>query len=310
MKNVQHLKTVLFVLLLSIFPQASQADTELKIFLLNTEFFWDDQEPHEGAIIGLKEKNDKPPTTEEYEAKATFIANKIKELDANFVGLIEVESEIIVEKVREKLNDPDGWHVIFSKGRDTYTGQDVALLSRFAPTTGSITTFPDDREVYFDEFEEEKSSNPSKILSAEIHVEDQPITVIIAHLISRRSAGNDSKRLAQANVIRRHAVKAEINGYNVIVMGDINDTPDTQVIKRLRGFDDIWSDMFPATAFVPEEERYTYIYQGQKNLLDHILVSASLRYELNRKKTCKMIDLGDITDHRGVFTILKFKSAE
>ena len=57
--------------------------------------------------------------------------------------------------------------------------------------------------------------------------------MVVAHLISRRSE-NDSKRLAQASVIRRHIVKAIAKGRHVIVMGDMNDTPETPVLRRLR----------------------------------------------------------------------------
>ena len=41
---------------------------------------------------------------------------------------------------------------------------------------------------------------------------------------------------------------------NVIVMGDMNDTPTTPVINRLRGFDDIWGD-FLQTANAVEVDR-------------------------------------------------------
>ena len=51
---------------------------------------------------------------------------------------------------------------------------------------------------------------------------------------------------------------------NVIVMGDMNDTPATPVINRLRGFDDIWVISLQTANAVEVDNRYTYIHEGEK----------------------------------------------
>ncbi|MCZ6681286.1 MAG: peptidylprolyl isomerase [Candidatus Poribacteria bacterium] len=292
---------VTFILMLGLIGGAI-ADVEINLFLLNTEFFFDNEEPH-GSVVG---KSVPVPTLEQYEAKAIAIAELIDKHEANLVGLVEVENRAVLEKVRAYLTNRDDWNIVFDEGRDTFTGQDVAILTKFRVESGSVTNFPEEREVFFDG-DEERDVNPSKILGVELKVGTEPVYVLITHLISRRGT-NDAKRLAQANVVRRQAVKAMIDEKHVIVMGDMNDTPGTPVIKRLRGFDDIWGDLIQTANAVEANNRYTYIYQDQKNLLDHVLISPSLRNEFRNVKSgerCEIIDVGELSDHRAIIARLR-----
>ena len=294
---------VMFCLMLCSLGPAG-ADVEIDIFLLNTEFFFDSKEPH-GEVIG---KSVPIPTAEQYEVKAKTIAELIETHKANIVGLVEVENRAVLEKVKSYLADPDDWHIAFDEGRDTYTGQDVAILTKFRIVPGSVTNFPDEREVYFVDGQE-RDVNPSKILGVELKVDNQPYYILITHLISRRSS-NDPKRLAQATIVRRHAVKAMMAEKNVIVMGDMNDIPTTPVISRVRGFDDIWGDFLQTANAVEAVDRYTYIYKDQKNLLDHILISPSLRDEfrnVEKAKRCEIIDVDELSDHRAILARLRIE---
>ena len=299
-KPVSGIAVVFCLMLCSLSPAIG--DVEIDIFLLNTEFFFDNKEPH-GEVVG---KSVPVPTAEQYEAKARSIAELIDTHKANIVGLVEVENRVVLEKVKSYLASPDDWHIAFDEGRDAYTGQDVAVLTKFRIVRGSATNFPEEREIYFVDGQEH-DVNPSKILGVELKVDNQPYYVLIAHLISRRNP-RDAKRLAQATVVRRQAVKAMMADKNVIVMGDMNDTPGTPVINRLRGFDDIWGDFLQVANAVEAANRYTYIHEGQKNLLDHILISPSLRDEfrsVGERRQCEIIDVNGLSDHRAILARLR-----
>ena len=299
-KPVSAIFAVICLMLCSLGPAIG--DIEIDIFLLNAEFFFDNKEPH-GEVVG---KAVPIPTAEQYEAKARTIAELIDTHKANIVGLVEVENRAVLERVKYYLASPDDWQIAFDEGRDTYTGQDVAILTKFRVVPGSVTNFPVEREVYFVDGKE-RDVNPSKILGVELKIDNQPFYILIAHLISRRDS-NDAKRLAQATIVRRQAVKAMMADKNVIVMGDMNDTPATPVINRLRGFDDIWGDFLQTANAAEADNRYTYIYEGQKNLLDHILISPSLRNEfrnVEEGKQCKIIDVGGLSDHRAILSRLR-----
>ena len=169
---------------------------------------------------------------------------------------------------------------MFVQGRDTFTGQDVALLTTFTPDTNTATSYQDERDIFF-MGADERDTNPSKILGVLVDVGGEDIYVIVAHLISR-AGNNDAKRLAQANLIRRSTVVQMMAGRHVVLMGDMNDTPGTPAIRRMRGLDDIWGPMFQTANEVPEDERSTFVFQGEENLLDHILISPSLRRDFKR----------------------------
>lgn len=184
----------------------------------------------------------------------------------------------------------------------------MALLTRFPVVTGTATTFPEEREIYFQNNAEE-TVNPSKVLGVIVRIENQDFYILVTHLISRRGS-NDAKRLAQATVIRRHGVMAMIEAQNVIVMGDFNDTPGTPVLRRIRGFDDIWGNFIQTANEVPSAERFTYTYQGQQNLLDHILLSPSLYQDfrgISQADRCGIVDLENLSDHAGVVARLRVR---
>ena len=97
---------VLFCLMLCSLGQAI-GDIEIDIFLLNTEFFFDSEEPH-GQVVG---KSVPVPTAEQYEAKARTIAELIDTHGVNIVGLVEVEkpsctreSQILPRRSRRLAN--------------------------------------------------------------------------------------------------------------------------------------------------------------------------------------------------------------
>jgi len=54
-------------------------------------------------------------------------------------------------------------------------------------------------------------------------------------------------------------------------MGDLNSFFDSQPVQALRD-----AGLKHVLDFLPEEERYTYIFQGASQVLDHILVTPNL----------------------------------
>jgi hypothetical protein len=63
----------------------------------------------------------------------------------------------------------------------------------------------------------------------------------------------------------------------VAVVGDLNSFYDSRPINTLRQ-----AGMKHVFEIIPEDERYSYIYQGLSQTLDHIMVTPSLFELLNR----------------------------
>ena len=63
----------------------------------------------------------------------------------------------------------------------------------------------------------------------------------------------------------------------VLVLGDLNDFEFSETVKVLeRGADREGLELVDLWHFVPQDERYSYVFQGNGQILDHILVSPAL----------------------------------
>lgn len=248
----------------------------LTVMVINTEFLWDHREPHEGRIVG----NKKPaPTKEQYTAKLTYFAKLIKQHHADIVALTEIEGCHISNELSNKLGQ--GWSSLCQKGRDTFTGQDVAIVTTLSP--GPVTNF---KEHY--SYVGDKKIRPSKVLGAVLSDGNIYYQVTVAHLISKRG-NNDAKRLAQATAIRSGiaSMASQFPFHHEILMGDMNDTPGSPTLERLK------NGVLLNTS-TPNVCSYTY--RNLCSLIDHILISPSLA-----GGTLYDVEMDDnFSDHRAI----------
>lgn len=257
------------------------------IIALNTEWLWDTSEPHEGQVVGYAQDNIRPPSPKEYILETYAIAKTIEAYDADIVGLVEIENEAVAQKIKSFLSDE--WSLAFMKGRDSYTGQDVAILTRYDVIPDTLSNLPD-----FEGNAGGVTKKPSKVIAVGLKDDaGKTYYVVATHFLSKRS-NNDTKRLAQADAVRQ-AIKAQFNNYDhFVVLGDINDLPNSPVLKRLRGLDDQETNLVQPADI---SEDYSYIYDGRKQLIDHILVDAQLASG-GKLETILLPEA--ITDHRMV----------
>ncbi|WP_409252057.1 cell wall-binding repeat-containing protein [Bacillus sp. SCS-153A] len=124
-----------------------------------------------------------------------------------------------------------------------------------------------------------------KALAAEFVFNGEKVFVVANHFNSKRGdgalfgaehpifLGSEVQRLKQAAVINEFVndINSKVEDANVVVLGDLNDFEFSAPINALEG--DILTNMMEK---LPLEERYTYIYQGNSQVLDHILVSNNL----------------------------------
>lgn len=69
-----------------------------------------------------------------------------------------------------------------------------------------------------------------------------------------------------------------------IVMGDLNSLYGEAPFEKLTRRSDSSERFFDAPMLVPETDRYTYIYKGQKNMLDHLMISAGKKDAITAAK--------------------------
>lgn len=120
--------------------------SRLSIMTFNTEFMWDGIQPEEGtATFPWKGSPD------EALEHMKQIAEVIKRNNPDIVNLVEVENEDAVKLLRDTFLSDRGYEIKFIQGKDSSTGQDLALLTRIDPVEfnriGSSAKHPGARRI-------------------------------------------------------------------------------------------------------------------------------------------------------------------
>ena len=273
---------------LSLFTLCQPAGA-VTVMALNAEWFWDSNPPHEGRIaIGPAGS---PPSRMQVQVEAYAIALRILQQDPDIVALTEVENENVVRLVRDWLGS--NWRVVWKKGRDNITGQDVAILTCLSVQAGTVSKLRDIKKGTA--LNGETSARPSKALAVLLRDGDTTHLVIALHLVSKRG-DNDDKREAQAAAVRNYLRTAAPKADSVIILGDLNDTPDSNTLAVLQGSHDDGVKLFQSSKLHGSGDEWSYEYEGERQLIDHILITKPLQ-QSGRFFT---VDLGPISDHRAV----------
>lgn len=124
-----------------------------------------------------------------------------------------------------------------------------------------------------------------KPIAAEFEFQKERVVIIGAHLNSKGGDGSlwgPTQPPVLESVKKRIQLAQAINDFideglainpdlNIIVAGDMNDFEFTPALQTLKG--DVLTNMIDKA---PEQDRFTYFFQGNNQVLDHILVSNKL----------------------------------
>ncbi len=101
-----------------------------------------------------------------------------------------------------------------------------------------------------------------------------PIVVIGNHFKSKHGgSAADQRRLEQGQFVNALVASLEATTPRVVVMGDLNDFEDSPPLEALYTNSVLTSTWYT----LGEDERYSYIYHGVSQVLDHILLSPQAR---------------------------------
>jgi hypothetical protein len=84
----------------------------------------------------------------------------------------------------------------------------------------------------------------------------------------------EPQRVAEANVVKAFVddILALDSHANVVVLGDLNDFEFSHAVTALEG----GGDLHALVETLPQSERYSYVFEGNSQTLDHIVVSDNL----------------------------------
>ncbi len=223
------------------------------------------------------------------ERKLNHTAEVLCDLNADIVGLQEVENAQVFRQLQKRLarvGCPYRYGVITSKRNASVQ---VALLSRFP-----IQSHRDLRVSFADGVRD--------ILEADVIAEGYPLKLFVNHWKSRSRKGFESKRIAYAKVLRKRLERLP-KGSEYMLLGDFNTDYDAYLTlpKRLNDTNgriglnhllgtvkegallskvqvkngngvqhyDLWQEL-------PYRQRWSHRFYGHKSTLDHILLPKTM----------------------------------
>lgn len=247
------------------FPEPSCPPKSWTLATYNVQDLFDTIDDPEAA--------DERPTENQLQNKLTRLGRMLQVLDADVVGLMEVETLGVLQRLNtEALAELGYTETILIEGNDPERGIDVALLSRFPV----VQTISHAAETWTDE-----QGHPRRLFSRdclECHLtlpSGETLVVLVNHFKSKRGGVEETQplRMAQAARVRQIADDLMARHPLVAVIGDLNDSADSPALAPLLS-DAALTDL--AAQDVPADHCYTFVYAGQPERIDFILASPAL----------------------------------
>lgn len=271
---------------------------QVRFATLNAWWLFDDEPPH---LNWAGQRDD-----QSWEEALAHVADAVVEIDADVLALQEVEDRSAVERLNALLaNRGEGYPFYWvGAGDDPFTGQDVAILSRFPSLTEPVRSYPAMQEDFHTSSGYPRVAGLHKFMRVDIEVEGEPVTVFALHLKSRlgNQITSDGERIAQARMVRRLVRPVLEKGRpNVVVMGDFNDVPGSPALREIRGLNDAsWDLSNAAESERMSGEAWTYEYRGKRDQIDHVLLS---KFLFDRIAAASVIRIDDQASDHDAFAV-------
>lgn len=231
-----------------------------------------------------------------------YVAKVVSTLNPDIMNVCEVEGINEMEMLRQSTINGNEYQVYLKPGTDTATGQNVGLMTKWAPNANLSRT--EEKMTY--PLEGSKcgfTGSPgtvgvSKHYITEFTVYDRPTLFIGLHLLAYpEDATRCAEREAQAQIIQ-NVIAANLDK-EIIVLGDLNDfdgrvldanrnVPTSRVLDILKGLDGNHKgeyELQSASQKIPQVERFSDWWDQNEDcvstanefsLIDHVLVSPFL----------------------------------
>lgn len=214
----------------------------------------------------------------EVEAKMAQIAEVLREIDADFIALQEVEKLALLERLADGPLAGLGYT---ERGLiDTRDVREVGYLSR-VPVTNVISHAgeridppPNADRCCPDSTDGDCCFWTRDALEVFVRPGGYNLGITIVHFISQLEASNDTRRAAQGNALRELVEGRVSAGFErFLVLGDLNDDPRSDTLRyALNG-----AVLLDATTSIPASERYTFTFRNNRQQLDYALTTQALQ---------------------------------
>jgi exonuclease III len=239
-------------------------------------------------------------TIDDAETHLSYVSKVIKDLKPDIINLCEVEGCDELNAVKNYLDD--SYVPYLKKGTDTSTGQNVGMLTRIDPI---INLYRSEEKIAYPisgtkcgSTSSSGTSGVSKHYITEFNLGVYKVALIGAHLLAiPTDPSRCVQREAQAQVLQNIVYGYIGRGYEVILIGDMNDydgeildknddKPTSRVLDIMKGLDGQKKGTYELTNIavsIKKDERFTDWWDSDNNcnttsqkdysMIDHILVT-------------------------------------
>lgn len=226
-------------------------------------------------------------TPEQYGTKLARVAGSIRtSLGAPaIIAMQEVENERVLRDLVERPELADlRYRFVLMPGEDP-RGINNALLYRSDQVTmGEVRQHQPPAPDPAAKGRDGLFSRPPLVADIRVAAPDgsaQELTIVANHFKSHYSptgAPTEPQRLAEAKAVR--ALVKDLRSADperpVVVLGDLNDGIGSKPVKQLTGTPSRPFLRDVTAELIPPGERYSFVFRGERNLLDHILATDDL----------------------------------
>lgn len=211
------------------------------------------------------------------ELAMTHTAKVIQDVDADIIGVVEAESRIALKHFTDagvtSQGGPAYPHVMVIDGNDD-RGIDVGLMTKPKHPIIAVHPHVDDQDsggrlIFGRDCPEYSVQLASGTM----------IVVLVNHFKSKGyglQSDNDAKRLRQATRVAEIYAALQARGEkNVVVLGDLNDTPTSDPLKPLLQDTDL-RDVATHASFSSDGRPGTYANGTASQKIDYVLLSPAL----------------------------------
>ena len=221
-----------------------------------------------------------------YRAKLKNLAKVLSDINADIVALTEIESDIALRDLQKELNRQGVY----------YPHRAIADRKRSSVKNALLSKYP----LQSKELVVSRDFKTRNILEATINIHGTQLKVFVNHWKSK--AGPESERIAYAKVLKKRLDELP-KGSFFVLCGDFNshyaehqtfvkkrkhnNTEGITGINHILGTIDNNGQLYTRTSLkadglynlwmeLGEKERWSHIYRGKKEALDHIILSPTL----------------------------------
>ena len=246
--------------------------------------------------------------TTEAETHLSYVSKVIHDLNPDIINFCEIEGCDELNMLKTSLDD-NTYMPYLKQGTDTSTGQNVGMLTRVDPVISLYRT--EDRYDYpiygsTCGYTGTGSTGVSKHYITEFKLSNMNIALIGTHFVAYPTdSSRCAQREGQASVLQSVIANYVSKGYEVIVIGDLNDfdgvvldvnsnKPTSQVLNILKGdFGEYKGkyELISAAENVQQSERYSDWYDSDNNcntqsnkdysMIDHVLVTSGIKNKIS-----------------------------